>query len=99
MNKWSFFYSFLSQNNNQAMNDASEVEKSLQFEIEVYQLRKFREWYEKHRSDCKCREGIIATASWEGPRGSLTYCFTPSPVGEEVVVRCICGSEIDISPL
>lgn len=29
--------------------------------------------------------------------GRLTYCFTPTVNGEKVVIKCVCGIEIELT--
>lgn len=49
------------------------------------------EWLYKHDETCplKHNQGAIG--------GRLTYCFTPTGLGDVIKVKCSCGEEIDLT--
>lgn len=55
------------------------------FELTESQHKKLDEWH----NDCESDAGCIG--------GRLTYAFTPTGLGNCIVVKCICGEEIDLT--
>jgi len=60
------------------------------FEIDDDQEKKLEKWKREHKE--KCKKWIEST---EGVK--LIYIFTPTGLGTIVVVKCICGKELNLT--
>lgn len=65
--------------------------KALKFTLLEKERQRLEWWLEDHYSRCpfynkdECRSG------------TLTFCFTPTGVGDAIEVRCQCGSKVNIT--
>jgi hypothetical protein len=64
------------------MNMNENFDIAYSFNISKDEDKKLKKWQEKHRKKCK---------------RLLTYCFTPTGIGNIIKVRCDCGKELDLT--
>jgi len=58
------------------------------FTLSEKEKTKLNEWIDNH--DCvQVPTGAIG--------GKRTYCFTPTNIGTAIVIKCVCGKEIDLT--
>lgn len=63
----------------------------MRFELDEVEHIKYREWRREHDKTCKNKYGVGAIG------GRTTFCFTPTGLGNIVVVKCACGEEINLT--
>lgn len=61
------------------------------FEIDKDEQKKLDKWIKEHDTKCSVRDSHTAIG------GRLTYCFTPTSIGTSIAVKCVCGTEIDLT--
>jgi len=61
----------------------------ISFDLSDDQIKKLRQWDDQHRCGYKQNSGAIV--------GRLTYCFSPTGLGDICIVKCSCGEEIDLT--
>ena len=61
------------------------------FALSEDEHKKYREWNLEHIKTCPLfgNDGAIG--------GRLTFCFTPTGLGNITVVKCCCGEEINLT--
>ena len=60
------------------------------FVLSDVEVKQYREWRTEHLKECPVEEvGAIG--------GRFTFSFTPIGLGTIVVIKCVCGKELDLT--
>ena len=63
------------------------------FELDDEQVEKIKKWDDNHKKTCRFGDPLNQGAIG----GRLSYCFTPTSLGEIQLVKCACGEELDLT--
>jgi len=69
-----------------------------QFSLDGVELEKFRTWEAAHDRTCKFYDDGTSPACPSGAIGGrMTYCFTPTGLGNITVIKCLCGAKVNVT--
>jgi len=75
-----------------------EDNKPKTFVLEGTELALFRAWETEHDKTCRYYDDGTSPECPSGAIGGrLTYRFTPTGLGHIIVVKCLCGGEVNVT--
>lgn len=70
----------------------------VKFSVSKEQWNSFEIWKEEHDKSCKFYDDGSKIDSPTGAIGGrFSYCFTPTGLGEVLIINCMCGKSINLT--
>jgi hypothetical protein len=73
---------------------------SMSFKVSDVEFAKLEEWKKEHEKTCVYHGKTMANPAnmrYFSPSSPVTYCFTPTGIGDVVKLKCLCGEVVDIT--
>jgi len=68
------------------------------FSLDKKQIQQIADWKRSHECSLRTNEHGVKNEIYVGAiGGAITYCFTPTGLGDCVEAQCACGEKINVT--